>query len=276
MRLKICVVGERGVGKTSLIQRYLRNHFSPEYRGTLGAYMHPADVELKSEDGEIVQAKVALFDFMGEHSVRDSFRDAMFYGTNGVLAVCDIARADSLYAVADWVRAVSLVTGGVPFRIAFNKVDLMDQSVIGPEQTDWLREQFPLIPTTLTSARTGEGVEEAFSGVIGAAVEEILSAGRRREVKRLVRQKILAFVVRRGTAGVSKQDLLVNFKELEHNELILEVENLARIDVLLKEESGPNSFRIRATERGQAIAASTLWEELVVDETAWESPITGN
>jgi small GTP-binding protein len=266
MKLKICVVGERAVGKTSLLQRYVRNHFSPDYDGTLGAYLYPVDVEVKSESGEIVQAKVALFDLMGEHSIRETFRDAMFYGTHGVLAVCDIERPDTLYAVADWVRAVSLVTGGVPFHIAFNKVDRASNTVIGATETQWLREQFPLTPTTLTSALTGEGVEAAIGGIIERSVEEILAVGRRRQVKRLVRQKILAFVVRRGLAGVSKNDLLVNFKELDYGELMEEVENLARLDVLAREESGPNSFRIKATKRGQEIAASTLWEELVVDE----------
>jgi small GTP-binding protein len=266
MKLKLCVVGERAVGKTSLIQRYVRNHFSPDYDGTLGAYLYPVEVEVKSEGGELVQAKVALFDLMGEHSIRESFRDAMFYGTHGVLAVCDVERPDTLYAIADWVRAVSLVTGGVPFHIAFNKVDRAADVVIGASETGWLRDRFPLTPTTLTSALTGEGVEECIGGIISRSVEEILAAGRRRSVKRLVRQKILAFVVRRGLAGVSKADLLVNFKELDHNELLEEVENLSRLEVLAVEESGPNSFRIKATRRGQEIAASTLWEELVVDE----------
>lgn len=266
MKLKICVVGERAVGKTSLIQRYVRNHFSPEYEGTLGAYLHPVEVEIRSEEGELVQAKVALFDLMGEHSIREIFRDAIFYGTHGVLAVCDVERADTLYAVADWVRAVSLVTGGVPFHVAFNKIDLVSKSIIGPEETRWLREQFPHTPTTMTSALTGKGVEEVFSSLISHAAEEILATSKKRRVTRLVRQKILAFVVRRGTAGVSKNELLMTFKELEYNELMQEVENMARLDVLTKEESGPASFRIKATERGCQIAASTLWEELVVDE----------
>ncbi|HII39995.1 MAG TPA: GTP-binding protein [Thermoplasmata archaeon] len=268
MKLKICVVGERAVGKTSLIERYAKNHFSSDYHGTLGAYLYPVEVEVKADDGDLVRAKVALFDLMGEHSIRETFRDAMFYGTHGVLAVADLERPDTLYAASEWVRAVSLVTGGVPFHIALNKVDRASTSVVGPKETQWLKEEFPLARKTLTSALTGEGVEEAFSGIIGKAVDSVVQRGNRRTVKRIVRQKILAFVVRRGAAGVSKQEFLTSFKELEHNELIEEIDNLVAIDVIIKEQSGPGTFRVKATERGREIAASTLWEELVVDEPA--------
>jgi small GTP-binding protein len=268
MKLKICVVGERAVGKTSLIERYAKNHFSSDYHGTLGAYLYPLEVEVKAEDGDLVRAKVALFDLMGEHSIRETFRDAMFYGTHGVLAVADLERPETLYAASEWVRAVSLVTGGVPFHIALNKVDRAADAVVGPKETQWLKEEFPLARKTMTSALTGEGVEEAFSGIIGRAVDTVVQAGRRRTVKRIMRQKILAFVVRRGFTGVSKPELLASFRDLDYNELMEEIDNMVAIDVLVREESGPGTFRVKATERGKEIAASTLWEELVVDDPA--------
>ncbi|MEK6988456.1 MAG: Rab family GTPase [Candidatus Thermoplasmatota archaeon] len=266
MKLKICVVGERGVGKTSLILRFTKKTFNEDYHGTLGAYLYPVEMELKGDAGEIIQAKVAIFDLMGEHSIRESFRDAIFYGTHGVLAVCDVERPQTLYAVQDWVRAVSLVTGGVPFHIAVNKFDLAEKIAFGPAETEWLRKSMPAARLILTSARTGKSVDKAFTDLVSQIVSEMTGAGHRRRVKTLARQKILAFVARRMRNGVSKMELLTGFKELDHNELMEEVDNLVRLGILQKEESGPASFRVVVTERGQDLAASNLWEELVVDE----------
>src|SRR5256712_10677137 len=95
--------------------------------------MQRVEVELPGEEeGDLMLATVALFDQMGEHAIRENFRDALFYGTDGALAVCDIERREPLHPLADWIRAVSVVTGGVPFRIVFNKVDRAKGSKIGP------------------------------------------------------------------------------------------------------------------------------------------------
>src|SRR2546428_10658806 len=84
------------------------------------------------EERHLNLATVALIYQLGEYASRENFRDALFYGTDGALAVCDIERREPLHPLADWIRAVSVVTGGVPFRIVFNKVDRAKGSKIGP------------------------------------------------------------------------------------------------------------------------------------------------
>ena len=276
-RIKLCVVGERGVGKTSLIRRYVRNEFRGAYHGTLGAQMYPLDVELPVDGGDLVLARVAIFDLMGEHSIRDAFRQAMFYDTEGVLAVCDVQRPETLYAIPEWIRAVSLVTNGVPFSIALNKVDRADAMAIGPKETAWLRETFPLVSTVMTSAATGSGVEAVFSGVINRAVHEQLAEDRSRHQARLLRHAILAFVSRKGSPGASKTDLFANFKTVMPASLVEELDHLVRLDLLRQEESGPKTFvktasmpadfRFKSTPQGQKIAESPSMEELVVYES---------
>src|SRR2546425_12258660 len=81
MQLKIVLVGERRVGKTSLLERYLKNHFTEEYTGTLGGRVYPADLEVGLEGEDIALTHVAFFDLMGEHSVRKVFAEPFFYGT---------------------------------------------------------------------------------------------------------------------------------------------------------------------------------------------------
>src|SRR5207245_3892257 len=137
------------------------------------------------EPGDVILANIVIFDQMGEHAIRENFRDALFYGTQGALAVCDIERPDTLQTLAEWIRAVSAVTGGVPFRIVFNKVDRAKGSKIGPAESAWLKDNFPGAPTSLTSAATGAGVEEAFAGITGQAVGAVIAGEQKREVREL-------------------------------------------------------------------------------------------
>jgi len=80
-QLKIVLVGERKVGKTSWLERYVQNHFSEEYTGTLGGRVYPTDLEVGLDGDDIALARVAFFDLMGEHSVRQVFSQPFFYGT---------------------------------------------------------------------------------------------------------------------------------------------------------------------------------------------------
>jgi len=81
MSLKIVLVGERRVGKTSLLERYLKNHFAEEYTGTLGGRVYPTDLEVGLDGDDIALAHIAFFDLMGEHSVRKTFAEPFFFGT---------------------------------------------------------------------------------------------------------------------------------------------------------------------------------------------------
>src|SRR5437764_15222743 len=84
LQLKIVLVGERRVGKTSLLERYLKNHFSEEYTGTLGGRVYPTDLEVSLDGDDIALAHIAFFDLMGEHSVRKVLPEPVFFGTPGV------------------------------------------------------------------------------------------------------------------------------------------------------------------------------------------------
>ena len=91
MRLKVCFVGDRGVGKTSLIQRYVEGKFDPDEKGTLGAHMYPVEAEVPLENKELVKVKVAFFDFMGEHALRAR----RWQGKRGICKTCSSSERSS-------------------------------------------------------------------------------------------------------------------------------------------------------------------------------------
>jgi small GTP-binding protein len=274
MRLKIVLVGERTVGKTSLVERYVKNHFKEEYTGTLGGRVYSVELEVGLEGEDLALAQVAFFDLMGEHSVRKVFAEPFFFGTHGVLAVCDVGRPPTLYALKDWLRVVTQVAGPVPAGIAFNKVDRADTKAIGPEETAWLRAEFPTVPTFMTSARTGHGVEDAFSTIVSRTVDAALASGRKSRSGRLLRQRMLMLVVDRG--GASKNELFADFKGVTPAEILEELDNLVRLGALVLDETGattftkaadlPGTVRYRVTDRGKRIAESPKGEELAIEE----------
>ena len=232
MRVQICLVGDRGVGKTSLIRRFAGSQFLDDERGTLGAHMHPVEVSIPLEGDRLAKVRVDLFDFMGEHALRENFRDAIFYGAHGVLAVCDLSRRETLPSIVDWIQSVSSVAGDVPAVVAFNKKDLGSEMAIGASDMRALMEKLPDVSTIVTSARTGEGVDDAFNRVILQAVEGILEGQEQAASREDLRHDLLAAIAHKEFTGRSKGDLIGAFKSWEPQMVMEELDNLVDLGLI--------------------------------------------
>ena len=276
MRLKICLVGDRGVGKTSLIRRFAASQFLDEEKGTLGAHLHPVEVEIPLDKEEIAKVRVDLFDFMGEHAMRDNFRDAIFYGAHGVLAVCDLGRPETMRSLVDWVQAVSSVAGAVPAVVAFNKSDLGKDIAIGAPEMRALMAQLPGVTTQMTSARTGQGVEAAFNGIILKAVEGILDARKVSASREDLRYQILTTIVHKELTGRSVADLVGAFRTTDPKDLMGELDTLVDLGLIAPAEYTPETFpgtktvpvtsHFMITAAGKELLAGPRPKQLVVDE----------
>jgi len=151
---KICVIGEFGVGKTSLISRYVDSIFSDKYHTTVG-------VKIDKKQCQIGDALVNLviWDLAGESHLR-TLNPAQVRGASGFLLVADGTRADTIDIAIALQRKVSDILGPVPFIFAVNKQDLVEQWCVGPEVADTLRERG--WDVRYSSAKSGAGVEEMF------------------------------------------------------------------------------------------------------------------
>ncbi len=161
MKVKICLVGEHAVGKTSLIKRYVLNEYDDRYIVTLGAKVSKKEMLLQPTGGEAVQMDMTIWDIMGSKGFRELLREAYFHGAQGILAVADITRYDTLEDLDSWVESVFRTVGEIPVVFTVNKMDLKDQAAFGEEQVKQATEAFDA-PFFYSSAKTGENVETVF------------------------------------------------------------------------------------------------------------------
>src|SRR5207249_10919323 len=97
VKSKVCLVGEKAVGRTCLGRRFVMNMFDEQYVTTIGTRVSKKEVHnslptLRSSD----QMDMTIWDIMGEKGFQELLKDAYFYGANGILAVADLTRRRTL------------------------------------------------------------------------------------------------------------------------------------------------------------------------------------
>ena len=158
---KISLLGDFGVGKTSTVARSVRNTFSDTYLTTVGVKVDTKAVML--DDGHSM--KLVLWDIAGASSL-DQMRANYIGGTHGVLLVADGTRADTVdTALGLYDQAARLLGRALPAVLVLNKNDLAGEWDVPPERIRDLAQRMPVFSA---SARTGEGVEEAFAALARA------------------------------------------------------------------------------------------------------------
>ncbi|MBI4416441.1 MAG: GTP-binding protein [Euryarchaeota archaeon] len=162
VKLKLCLVGDTGVGKTSLIRRYVLDLFDDAYIQTLGAKVTKKTVVLNATElTPPIEAVMTIWDVMGTAGFRELLKESYFYGCQAILAVADVTVRESLESLDGWIDRAWDVSGDVPVHILVNKVDLVESF---EEQEDHVRafSQAYDSPYLFTSAKRGDNVTRAF------------------------------------------------------------------------------------------------------------------
>jgi len=165
-KLKMCLIGDVGVGKTSLIRRYVLDVFDDKYIATIGTKVTKKEIEVKDpRTGSPHRVVLLIWDIMGQPSFREVLREAYFYGVEGAMAVCDVTSKESLGELRYWIKAMTSTTGTVPIVFLGNKCDLRDETRI-PFQDIEIFAKKHNSPAMLTSAKTGYNVEQSFLDLV--------------------------------------------------------------------------------------------------------------
>ncbi|MBI5000152.1 MAG: GTP-binding protein [Euryarchaeota archaeon] len=169
LKSKVCLVGESAVGKTSLVKKYVLDVFDETYLTTIGTKVSKKVVQFDSE-GVQVSMSMMIWDIMGQSSFRSVLQDSYFFGANGIIAVCDMTRKETLQALDEWAQAVRDVAGGIPIIIFANKSDLRERHQTSEKDVE-LKARKHSAPFYLTSAKTGENVNAGFQAIASAIVK---------------------------------------------------------------------------------------------------------
>ncbi len=160
VKAKICLVGDVAVGKTSLIKRFVLESFEDRYVATVGTKVSKKTVQVQWK-GQPATMDLMVWDIMGEKGFRALLRDAYFEGAHGVIAVCDLTRKDTFYDLDNWIKMARKQVSDVPAVIWGNKADLGERRVVTEEELTRMGSILSA-QTFLTSAKTGNGVNDAF------------------------------------------------------------------------------------------------------------------
>ena len=168
MKVKVCFIGDAGVGKTSLIKRFVLDVFDDRYIATIGTKVTKKIVDV---DGK-AKVMMLVWDIMGQKGFRELLREAYFFGAHGAIAVCDMTNKETLEEQRYWIKALTDVAGDVPIVFAGNKADLENDRVIKEQELRDLAGKYKA-QAFLTSAKTGQNVEMVFKALATSMSEKM-------------------------------------------------------------------------------------------------------
>jgi small GTP-binding protein len=154
LKKKICLLGSFGVGKTSLVARFVHSLFSDKYHTTVGVKIDKTVLTLGSDEVTLM-----IWDMAGEEDDAP-VKLNQIHDASGYLLVADGTRRKTLEIACDIQQRVEREIGKQPFLLLVNKVDLRNTWEIKDSEWSELTARGWIVLET--SARTGEHVEEAF------------------------------------------------------------------------------------------------------------------
>ena len=154
LQKKICLLGAFGVGKTSLVRRFVDTIFSDAYLTTVGVKIDKKIVTIGTEPLSLI-----LWDIAGEDEM-SAVRLSYLRGAAGYLLVVDGTRAETLETAASIQTRVTAEIGKIPFLTLLNKADLKEEWALPAQRLETLEGAGWTFRRT--SAKTGESVEASF------------------------------------------------------------------------------------------------------------------
>lgn len=163
--LKILIIGESGVGKSSLLLRFCEDTFDPEQSATIGV-----DFKVKTITVEGNKAKLAIWDTAGQERFR-TLTPSYYRGAQGVILVYDVCNQDSFNKLEAWLNELETFSTKheIVKMLVGNKIDLEKRQVTREDGLRFARKHHMLFIES--SAKTREGVQCAFEELVEKIIQ---------------------------------------------------------------------------------------------------------
>ena len=154
--VKLLIIGDPAVGKTSLIKKFVSDQFSNDYRASIGTNLFLTKIQLDPT----TNVKIAIWDIAGHEKWINS-RQIYYSGTRGAIIVGDVTRPETFEQIEKfWYPDVMKSCKKAPIILLANKNDLNDET--SDNNIIDLGNRINAASTIFTSAKTGDNVEKAF------------------------------------------------------------------------------------------------------------------
>lgn len=129
VNVKVCLLGDGGVGKTSIVQIFTGQRMDSDYSPTIGTDFTVKDFEYKS-GATNARIRFMLYDLAGQTRYKAG-RSNFLTGAHAAIFVYDVSNRSSLEDIPNWlIEFKSVVRSNVPLVLVANKIDLRDE--LGP------------------------------------------------------------------------------------------------------------------------------------------------
>lgn len=153
--IKVVVVGNGAVGKSSMIQRYCKGIFTKDYKKTIGVDFLERQIEVNGEE-----VRLMLWDTAGQEEF-DAITKAYYRGAQACVLAFSTVDRDSFEAIESWKKKVEDEVGEIGMVIVQNKIDLIDDAVVETEEAEALAHRLRL-RFYRTSVKDNLNVDEVF------------------------------------------------------------------------------------------------------------------
>lgn len=155
MQVKLLLLGDQAVGKSSLMMRYTDDEFNLNIMGTAGMDLKKKNLKFKDED-----VKVLIYDTAGHERFRLIAKN-QYKGSKGIILIYDVTDKKSFDNVSYWINNIKeTIENEVEILLVGNKID-KEGKAVPTEEGKAFADQHN-VSFAETSAKTGENVESAF------------------------------------------------------------------------------------------------------------------
>ncbi|MFC1569866.1 Rab family GTPase [bacterium] len=168
---KICLLGEYGVGKTSLIRRFVHDIFSDDFITTIGVKVTEKVLPPIERANKIQQFRFIIWDIAGSEE-GDTKYENYWTGASGGIIVTDLCRPETFSYMPSIIDKFLILNTNSHIIIVGNKADLIAPTEINTLETKLNKMGQPYqCPILLTSAKTGQHVEKSFKTLAECIME---------------------------------------------------------------------------------------------------------
>ena len=168
--LKLLLLGDAGVGKTSLLNQFVNREFTAQYKATIGSDFSSKQIDI---DGRFTTLQI--WDTAGQERFQ-SLGPTFYRGTDCCILVYDVTKPTSFENIKKWRQEFIMQIGlqstdDFPFLLLGNKCDLPDKAVQPAAAREYASQNGEMIFYEV-SAKTAESVQTAFEAIVRRALEK--------------------------------------------------------------------------------------------------------